>query len=368
MTKMHFKQFLTEATTGAAKWEKYFADNEQFTKMKTDSPLYTLDGKAIPKMDIKKGEVITVPVEDKYNPKIKIIWNDNEYRVSIAAIDKPIAAVDKMQLKPDYFNITGEFKASTYKKDVLRLIAENNELNEETKDYLIALINHAFGENNLIDLKASHDLIAPQKKLLNTINKDFLEIIGPVIASQILDLPSSVSYLFPTAGNEPLYDFKIINGKEEMLFSSKTSKTSSTNTLKTAEILVKVKGVAKFKKKKNELKVLEIIANTPIKDTPAALAKFLNEEFGVKIDVPSKADLGALVKVERQIVDILNSKLDFTDMINFSLPQLWFIKLKINPNGEIGAPVIQHSSEIKKAKLRSKNSPGHFVDRLGFQI
>ena len=99
-----------------------------------------------------------------------------------------------------------------------------------------------------------------------------------------------------------------------------------------------------------------------------AACRFLNEEFGVKIDVPSKADLGALVKVERQIVDILNSKLDFTDMINFSLPQLWFIKLKINSNGEIGAPVIQHSSEIKKAKLRSKNSPGHFVDRLGFQI
>ena len=365
---MHFKQFLSEASTGAAKWNKYFSDEEQFTKMKNDAPLFTLDGKAIPNLIIKKGEVITVPVESTYNPKLKIVWNDKEYRVSLSAVDKPIASVEKMQLKPDYFNITGEFKASSYKKEVLRLIGENDELDEKIKDYLIALIKHAFGENNTIDLKYAHDAISDQKKLLNTVNKDFLEIIGPVIASQILDLPKSVSYLFPTAGNEPLYDFKIINGKEEMLFSSKSAKTSNTNTLKTSEIFAKVKDVAKFKKRKHELEVLDIISNSSIKDAPAKLAKFIDREFGVKIEIPEKSDLPGLVKAERDILNVLNDKLDFIDMINFSLPQLWFVKLKIDNNGEIAAPVIEHGQEIKKSKLRSKNSPGHFVDRIGFQI
>ena len=45
-----FKSFLTEATTGKAKWEKYFADDEHVTKIKSDSPLYDIHGKAIPKL------------------------------------------------------------------------------------------------------------------------------------------------------------------------------------------------------------------------------------------------------------------------------------------------------------------------------
>lgn len=363
-----FKSFLTEATTGKAKWEKYFADDEHVTKIKSDSPLYDIHGKAIPKLTISKGEQVTVPVEKTYNPKMLIVWNGEEYRVSIAAVDKPIAVADKLQLKPDFFEITGEFKASSYKKEILRLVSSHADLDQPLKDYLVELIKHAFGEKNSAELKDAHDAIAGTAKILNTINKDFLEIIGPVVAHDELGLPDSVKYYFPEAGNEPLYDFKILDGDTEYLFSSKSAKAANTNTLKTAEIFKKVEGEKKFKHRKQELKVLEIISSTSIKATPAALAKFIEEEFGKIIEVPDSKDLAALCKAEREIVDFINSKLDFVDMINHSLPQLWFIKLKINNKGEVDGHDVSHGREIKKAKLRTKNSPGHFVDRIGFQI
>ena len=363
-----FKSFLTEATTGKAKWEKYFADDEHVTKIKSDSPLYDIHGKAIPKLIISKGEQVTVPVEKAYNPKTLIVWNGEEYRVSIAAVDKPIAVADKLQLKPDFFEITGEFKASAYKKEILHLVGGHAELDQPLKDYLIELIKHAFGEKNNKELKDAHDAIANTQKILNTINKDFLEIIGPVVAHKELGLPPTVKYYFPEAGNEPLYDFKILDGDIEYLFSSKSAKATNTNTLKTAEIFKKVEGEKKFKHKKQELKILEIISSTSIKTTPAALADFIEKEFGKVINVPDVKDLAALCKAEREIVDFINSKFDFVDMINFSLPQLWFIKLKVNNDGEIADVDIHHGQEIKKAKLRTKNSPGHFVDRIGFQI
>lgn len=365
---MKFKEFLIEATSGSAKWEKYFADSEKYTKMKNDSQLYTKDGVKIPNKIIKKGEVIIVPVEDKYNPKTLIVFNDEEYRVSLNDVDKPITVVDKLQLKPDFFNVTGEFKASSYKNQILKLIKANSEIDPKLQEYLIALIEHAFGKKNSKDLKEKHDAIASEKKILNTINKDFLEIIGPVIAKKELKLPDSIKYLFPEAGNEPLYDFKIIDGTQEYLFSSKSKKTSHTNTMKTNEIFANVKGIAKFKKQKAKLRVLEIISSTAIKDTPAALASFIKSEFGKTFKVPDVSNKEELVKVERQIVDFLNEKYDFVDMINASLPQLWFIKLQVNNNGEVDSPDIQHGQQITKAKLRTKNSPGHYIDRIGFQI
>ena len=44
---MRFKEFLTESSTGVDKWEKYFSNSEQFTKMKSDAPLYDENGKRI---------------------------------------------------------------------------------------------------------------------------------------------------------------------------------------------------------------------------------------------------------------------------------------------------------------------------------
>ena len=365
---MRFKEFLAESSTGVDKWKKYFSDVEQFTKMKADAPLYSVDGTRIAGKTISKGEVITVPVDDNYNSKILITWNDDHYRVSINAVDKPIAVVDKMQLKPDFFEIGGTFGASDFEKEIIKLINKHKEISDDLKDYLIELVKHASGDNNTKKLKDAHDKIAEEPKVLATINKDFLEVLGPMYAREYLDLPKSVDYLFPLAGNEPLFDFKIIDGDKEYMFSSKAGKSPNTNTIKPPVVLSKVEHEPKFRRNKAAIKVLHIICNTPIKSTPKALSVFIKDEYNEIIEVPEISDLHGVFAAERKIVDFLNSKLDFIDMLNFSLPELYFIKLKLDSDGKVEKPDISHGKTLTKAKLRSKNSPGHYVDRIGFQL
>lgn len=365
---MNFKEFLSEATSGAAKWEKYFSNVEHITKIKKDTQVYTTDGVKIPNSIIKKGEVITVPVEDAYNPKALVIHNNKQFRVSFNDIDKPIAVADKLQLKPDFFEITGEFKSTTYKNQIIKLIQNNKELDSALNAYLVELIKHATGEKNSKKLKEAFEKISTNQKTINSINKDFLEIIGPIKAMEQLDFPKTAKFFFPTNGSEPLYDFKILVDGEEHLFSSKTGARANSNTLKPAEVYAAVSKIAKFKKRKHELKILELIANSSVKGAPAALAEYIKKEFGTTFKVPKENDLAALSAVERKIVEFINSKFSFIDMLNAALPDLWVIKISINKMGEIDTVDLSHTAKITKAKLRSKNSPGHYVDRIGFQM
>lgn len=365
---MRFKEFLTEATSGRQKWEKYFADDEIMTKIKNDAFVYDIHGKKIPNMLIKAGEKIIVPVEKKYNPKMLIIWNDEEYRISIENIDKPISVIDKLQLKPDVFSIVGEFKAQTYKKEVLKLI-KSSDVSDNIKIYLTELVKNSYGEANHKKLKQAFDVIKSDKKIINIVNKDFLEILGPVIASEQLGLSDSSKFLFPFEGNNALFDFKIIEKENEYMFSSKSGRIKQSNTIKVPEIYSKVVNIKNFRRKyKNEIKVLEIITNTAVKDTPIKLAEFLNSEYNTKFKIKNPKDLAELSSIERKILIFINEKMNFVELINYAIPELIIVKLKIDDDGGLAEPVIDFAQKLSKAKLRSKNSPGHYIDRIGFQV
>lgn len=365
---MRFKEFLIEATSGFNKWEKYFFNDNIITSTNNKSQLYNIDGKKLKNMFIPKNEKIIVVKQKTYNPKTLILWNDNEYRISLNDIAKPINNINTFSINPQYFNIVGEFDSWGFNKEIIKNITNQELLDDDIKKYLIALVENVYGKKNDKQVKEYFKKISQNRILINSINKYFLEIIGPEIARNKLHLSSSSKFIFPIDSNAELYDFKIIDD-QEYVFSFKSARLKKrSNTIKASSINALIKN--KFKNKfKNELKILEIISNTPIKDTPIVLSKYLNSEYSQKFKIPSnKSDLYELIKLEREIVNYLNLTLDFTEIINITIPTLLFIKLKIDEDGLIKYDDITYGEELKNVKLRTKNSPGHYIDRIGFQI
>lgn len=354
------------ASSGAEKWFKYFS-NGCSTIIKNDTQLLDLDGKTSG-IVLKRGDAVEVFGGD-YSSKPRVLFNGLEGRIKLSDLDKPIHAIKtvKFDLKPDKIGLVGRVEMKRYHDHLQTLIHDHDEIPSAAKNYLSALTRyaHEHNETSLFLLEKSFLEIKDDRPLINTINRDFLESLGPLISlthdHQFIDLDA----FFPEAGNEPLYDFKLISNDREELFSSKKS-SGSTNTLKAALLYDRCQGVKGFER---ELELFKIIKESKVKDAPNAINEWLDKTFTSYIPFKPAAGCEEIVRLEANVVKYINeSDLSFTPLIKMAIPEIWYVKAEINNQGILRSKPLQKAKEISKVLLRSKSSPNHICDKLGFQV
>jgi hypothetical protein len=376
---MRFKQYLSEASFGAAKWDKYFSSGDTETIARADSALKDVFGKVVTKT-IRKGEKLTViSTEFSANPRVRI--GDGEYTMPFTNIDKPFKLDREVstELKPDKLGLFGPMFIAAYGKRVKQLLDAHSEIPETQTEYLKSLIDLAEDPSSDELADVCRDLYimsgtADDQAFKNTINNDFMEVLGPYIVIMQKPEYKAGGVKFPEAGNEPLYDFtmKAKQGPDVRIdaFSSKRS-GGNTNTLKVTEILkAAAADVSLNKKYRKELELLNIIADKSVKLAPDAINDWLGRNFPAYTPAPPTTDTTTIARLEAAVVKWINasSGLNFTPLVQAAVPDLWYVKAKLNSDGTFKAEPLKSGRDIEKANLRSKSSPGHLSDKIGFAL
>lgn len=377
-----FREFLVEASSGKAKWEKYFNTGEDIeTIAKTDAELFDAFDKPV-KKTVKKGEKITVLASDEYDSKLSVRIGDGEYRMKLTDIEKPTRAerVVGTELKPDKLGIFGPKFISKYGAEVKKLIDKKTEIPEVQAEYLKALVDLAENPNDADLIQAAQDAyvfadVATDSAFRNTINNDFMEVLGPFFVVNEKPEYKAGGCKFPELGNEPLYDFtmKAKRGDGEKIdsFSSKKS-GGNTNTLKVTEVLKALETAETKLKKKyaREIELMKLIAENSVKAAPAKINAWLAKQFPRYKSVPDPIDNTGIARLESAVVKFINehTDLNFIPLVQQSVPDLWYVKSRLASDGTIIVEPLKSGREITKASLRSKSSPGHLSDKIGFAM
>lgn len=376
-TMITFKQFLAEASSGPDKWEKYFADADTETIVKTDgAQLYDIFGSPVEKK-VARGDTIKV-LAGEYDTKPRVRIGKGEYRMKLTDIDKPFKMdhTVKSDLKPDVLGLTGKQKISTLAKRIKSLIDDHTDIPEETGEYLKALVDHAEKPDDTKKVEKVKELfvdngIKGDTALTNSITRDFMELLGPFFVVNEKPEFKGGSANFPELGNAPLFDFEIEKDDETTQFSSKKSGGNS-NTLKVTEVVKAADGSAALKKKyKRELELLNIINTSSVKLAPGKINDWLATTFPGKYKkAPAPTDDTSIARLEASVVKWINEQagLNFLPLVQLAIPDLWYVKSKLNSDGTIKVEPLKSGRDISKANLRSKSSPGHLADKIGFAM
>lgn len=370
-----FKQFLTEASSGEQKWEKYFAAQDTDTLAKHDAALFDTFGKPV-KATVSKGDKIRV-LSGEYDSKPRVRIGKAEYRMKLSDIDKPFK-IDRavgINLKPDQLKIFGPTTIAEYSKKVKNLLDEHDEIPDPQTDYLKALLDLAESPDDEDLKEIVRDLyiigdIADDSALKNTINNDFMEVLGPyfVIAEKPEFKAGGVK--FPEDGAEPLYDFTMKVNGEIVSFSSKRS-GGNTNTLKVTEALKAADADPQLRRKyKLEIELLRIINENKVKDAPNKINEFLAKNFpSYKLAEPATENT-SIARLEAAVAKFINeqSELNFKPLVQAAVPDLWYVRAKLNTDGTLKVEPLVSGRDLQSVTLRSKSSPGHLADKLGFAI
>lgn len=370
-----FKEFLAEASSGKQKWDKYFASDDTESLVKSDSILYDLDGSET-KNIVSKGTLITV-LGGEYDTKPVVIVKGGKGRLKLTDIDKPfkVDRTVKINLKPDQLRIFGPIKISEYSKKVKKLIDEHEEIPVEESEYLKALIDLAESPDDEDCQDAAEELyitsgVIDDTALKNTINNDFMEVLGPYLVINEKPEFKAGGVRFPEDGAEPLYDFTMKTDGVITSFSSKRS-GGNTNTLKVSEVLKAGEADSKLRLKyARELQLLRIIDTSKVKEAPNLINDWLSKNFPEYKAASPALDNTSIARLEAAVAKFINEKsdLDFKPLVQSAVPDLWYIKAKLTSDGLIKAEPLVSGRDLKSASLRSKSSPGHLSDKLGFAI
>ena len=239
------------ASSGAAAWQKYFRGNHVDTVMKVDSPVFECAPpyKNHPMNKIPAGSAVTVVPEDTYNSKALVLTEYNgksiQVRVKFDSISKP-GSQTLLKLKPKSFSLAGTTNITEYERKL--------KIQIEERDFPAAVryVLHEMTKQVCDDKKLSPiDLSNVSRADLNKIITDWPEVLGPLYLYYFKKPSPSFKYTAvfqPTADNEPLFDFKMLNGKIEYAFSSKAN-SGQTNTLKCGDIVKIIEKNGKLKER-----------------------------------------------------------------------------------------------------------------------
>jgi len=246
MNIIRFKKWLTEATSGSSKFDKYFKGRTIETTLLTDT--YAYDPENIKKLNVilKKGTKVTVQsdstINSEYNSKpiIKVMDGDDEifYRVSLSVLDKPIAKkVHSKELTPDNLNLAGKVYTLNQLKDSTILSINNTDVSEDIKNFLKDCVVSAAGQKYKINEaqveRYSDKIFISQKhtsgdiyEFLNIISKNFGEVLSALYITKKNKKIKTIE--FPSLANEGLYDFIGNEVQNKIKYSVKSSGGSST--------------------------------------------------------------------------------------------------------------------------------------------
>lgn len=368
-----FKQFLSESTRGVDKWIKYFG-NDTETSIKADTPLLAPDGSRTDKV-AKKGEKITV-LAGEYDTRPLVKYNGKTYRVKFTDVEKPTQAARAVQtyLKPDKLGVDGVNSYSEYPDVLKKAIDDHSDIPAEHTDYLKALVDLAVNPDDssavdeVVSLWKEHDL-GSDSDFRRTVDNDFMEALGPMFVVAEKPEFEDADVEFPSEGNAPNMDFTMTLDGVTTEFSSKRS-GGRTNTLK-VETVLNADIPPKLKKKyRLELELLTIIKDSPVKAAPQAINLWLKKNLSGYVAKPDpQINLTAIAALDSYVVKTINeSDLDFLDLVRNAVPELWYVRAKLKSDGTLKVEPLESAKDFSSIRLRTKNSPGHMSDKIGFEV
>jgi len=157
-------------------------------------------------------------------------------------------------------------------------IRKRNDLPVSLSNYLVKLVQYCTNPSSVKTSELSGFYKKVDSKDKAAIQKDFSEMLGPILVSKEqkptlnklnLTINARSTMFIPTAGNYPLVDFMIRTGKVEDQYSVKTLQ-KTTNTLKAGDLLNTVSDSVK-KKYAKETEILRIIDSNDAKLGPILL-------------------------------------------------------------------------------------------------
>ena len=292
---------------------------------------------------------------------------------------KPSRVASGIILKPQFFKelVDTEIKFSEYVPSLLKSINNHPKLNEEQNILLTSMVN-AVNMNNTTNFKKVYSKLKDSISV-NTLNTDFSEMLGPIAIIRKRLLPISdldATVFFPSRGNEPLLDYKIITESKTYKISAKSG--DSTNTLKPTDVLNLIDHEERLKAKyakTTQYKILKILKENswkegPIKALFSLKGKGFSETDWLKTDKYTEDTRQAS---ENSLVKISRETLDFTPLFTEATSlKVFYVKFKMDTSGEMKWDLLKdepnRQSNLKRITFRSKNYKGRSNgDKLGFQ-
>jgi len=404
------------ASAGQSAWVKYFQGRGDIeTTLKKDSPMFDASEPAKKLMGVLEGgtpiKYISQPV---YETKALIQYKSGTkfmlVRVPFDNIAKPgVKASGAPSLKPQAFGVLDKmYSMKEYKTTVLGKIDERKDLSPQIKTYLNALFDYYSGGMTKKDevMRVFNKLKASLP--INDINKDFGEVIGPValFTKQLLkvkgiNLSTNLQIYVPARPNEPLMDYRIVDGKKKFTISAKSGTT--TNVVKPADIIMLLKNHKDIQtlKQTKEYKVLQILAENsillgPIRAVSAIYPNLIKPEAARRADVKNfdLAGFAAFIntndylKTRKSVTlneimyecekmlqkETKDGMLNMNNIFSKAIEkQVTYVKFQLDASG-VGEWGITAADDIAgpkaqtKVYLRSKNGYTRAADRMGIQI
>jgi len=360
------------ARRGKDAWLKYFATEPTSTKLKVTSQARLPDGTLTDIILNADTAVLTIP-ESEYTPQQLVRVGTTYYRVSIYNIAKPFTVGKTFDgyLKPNLIGVVGEFLSDTYPSAVERKLNQVKGLPRPYYEYLTALVEFAADHTNDLKKQKVQSLftttgIALDQSFIQTINNDFLEVLGPLFLS------SEPGFIinFPRDGNQGLYDFEI----DRVHFSSKRA-VGHTNTIKAKDILDHLVIDSPLALQyPDEVDLISLINATPAKDAPEKLNDWLTTRFehypvapGLDYLLPPEQLRLERIKLETIVINWINKSgtFKFDPIVQHAISHVLFVRAHLNSDGTLSVPPIVTGDEITGIVLRSK---GTLSEKIGFAI
>jgi hypothetical protein len=287
-------------------------------------------------------------------------------------------------------------------------IDTRTDLTPEMKTYLTALFDYYSGGSTRADDVTRVFNKVKTKLPLNDINKDFGEVIGPsalftlqLLKKKSITLSTSMSIYVPIRPNEPLMDYKIVDGRRKITVSAKSGTT--TNVVKPADVITLLqhhKDVQKLRQTR-EYKVLQILADNstllgPIRAVAEIYPQLIKKESARKADAKN-FDLSGFapfintneyLKTKKNVTlneimyecekllqnESKNGSLNMNEIFSKAIEkQVIYVKFMLDARGvgefdviasdDIGGPGKQG-----RVYLRTKNGYTRASDRMGIQV
>jgi hypothetical protein len=404
------------ASSGQSAWTKYFQKGGDIeTTLKKTSPMYDASEPAKKLSgEIPAGTAITYLDTPVYEAKALIQYKSGTkfviVRVPFDNIAKPgVKSSGAASLKPQAFGVLDKtYSFQDYVKTVSSFIDSRRDLSPAVKSYLAALFDYYSGGKTKKDEVSKLFSKVRAQLPISDINKDFGEVLGPVaiytqqlLKDKKITVSKNLQIYVPARPNEPLMDYRVIDGKHKYTISAKSGTT--TNVVKPPDIIKLLqhhKDLQRLRQTK-EYKVLQILSENsiilgPIRAVSALYPNLIKTVAAQRADsknfdisgfagfintndyLQSKKNVTineVMYECEKMLQnDSKTGVLNMNEIFGKAIEkQVIYIKFELDTSG-VGAWEVTASDDITGAKkqkrvyLRTKNGYTRASDRMGIQV
>jgi hypothetical protein len=414
------------STKGVDNWNKNWKGSDKQSKVKKSSSSYykkSNTGSFIKVGSLSEGTLVTYidsQTKDHKRSAIKLQNNnDDTYYINIDNLVKPITnSRAGINLTPSSLGLDGQnfFSVLSYYNSIIESLNSRNDIDGELFDYLFELLDYSKnGTSDFTDIKMEG---FPWGKLIS----QYGEVLGPIICAK--NRGGIMNGLIPTMGlsaakiyipsfSEPLYDYKLICGKNEYLISAKSARAVSNQVKPQYVVPVVRENLSQSLLGSDAFKLLNILADKNVKQGPFYAWKLLQNSMeltngaigdmetnyaprnkkstDIIVDYESwkpflkkyfsgrkKVTYGELRYKCEQLIEsnskVGNLNINLKEIFKVFLNESRVIYVKTNINSKTGKPSFTASAGggsklVRRLYLRSSNSsPKRLGDKMGFQV